>query len=125
MSNQDQSTQQQDEASPREVVSETVFVKPRKPKRKFLIGLGVLILIFVLALFFVVQTQVGSRFFLNSVERLSGGRVAFGEVNGRLADQLRIDEVAYRYEKYHRRDQEEDHRAYESESLVLINVGAE
>ena len=95
MSNQDQSTQQQDEASPREVVSETVFVKPRKPKRKFLIGLGVLIVIFVLALFFVVQTQVGSRFFLNSVERLSGGRVAFGEVNGRLADQLRIDEVAY------------------------------
>ena len=38
---------------------------------------------------------------------------------------LSIDEVAYRYEKYHRRDQEEDHRAYESESLVLINVGAE
>ncbi|WP_395011281.1 translocation/assembly module TamB domain-containing protein [Undibacterium sp.] len=90
---------QQDDGSPAALVHVGVPVETRtkRPKRKLLLSFGVVILVCVLMLVWIMQTQVGSRFFLQSLgNNLSGGRISVGEVHGRLADQLQIDEIVYR-----------------------------
>jgi translocation and assembly module TamB len=99
MQYQDKSTQQQVEGSPESLGGGGIAGAPvvvKRAKSKFLLSLGLLVLACVLTVFWIFQTQVGSRFFLHSVEAVSGGRLSFHDVSGRLADRLRIDELIYR-----------------------------
>jgi translocation and assembly module TamB len=98
MHDQDKSTQQQVEGLPESLggrISD-VPVVAKKKKSKFLLSLGSLVLACILTVFWIIQTQVGSRFFLHGLEAFSAGRLNFHEINGRLADRLQIDELIYR-----------------------------
>lgn len=70
-------------------------IKSKSTGRQFLLASLVLVLGLLLGLIWVVQTQAGGRFFLHSLSSLSGGKLTFSPLHGRLADQLQIDEVVY------------------------------
>lgn len=71
--------------------------KPAMRLGKFLLQsvLGIS-LVTVLSVAWIFQSNAGSQFFLQTVQRLSGGQLQFNHISGRLADQLHIDEVIYR-----------------------------
>lgn len=98
MPDQDQSMPQQDDGSPTALVhaGDPVETRAKRSKRKLLLSFGFAMLVCMLMLVWIMQTQTGSRFFLQSLGNLSGGRISVGEVHGRLADQLQIDEIVYR-----------------------------
>lgn len=98
MPDQDPSMLQQDDGSPAALVPVGVpaETQAKRPKRKLLLSFVGVVLVCMFMLVWILQTQAGSRFFLQSVGSLSGGRISVGEVKGRLADHLQIDEIVYR-----------------------------
>lgn len=63
--------------------------------------LFVLLLSITLTSVWILKTQSGTRFLLQSLQSLSGEQVRFSGVEGRLADQLHIDELTYRSATQH------------------------
>lgn len=76
-------------------VSMSRNTKSKSTGRQFLTASLVLVLGLLLGLIGIVQTQTGSRFFLQSLSSLSGGQLTFSAIHGRLADQLQIDDLVY------------------------------
>ncbi|MBC3874625.1 translocation/assembly module TamB domain-containing protein [Undibacterium sp. LX15W] len=64
--------------------------------KKLLWGVLGFVLVILLSLTWIFQSNSGSRFLFQVVQSLSSGRLQFHQVEGRLADQLSIDEVTYR-----------------------------
>ncbi len=95
MSDQDSSNQASSESTVPVTMPDNAPRKPRSWAKGLLSVIGILLILSVLALALIFQTQIGSRVFLQSLQTISGGHLSVGEVQGKLADEIHIDELTY------------------------------
>lgn len=87
------------------VPSSVPAVSPSKYQRYFwrrwfaLLSLFLLLIALISA--WILRTNSGTRFLLQTVQSLSGGQVRFSGIEGRLLDQLHIDELTYQSATQH------------------------
>lgn len=89
MSDQKQTPQNPDPQLP-------TFTSSTKLGRSLLWSLAGILLVMLLGMAWIFLSNSGSRFLFQTVQNVSSGRLQFNQVEGRLADQLSIDEVTYR-----------------------------